>query len=408
MNYQSQLEQVKQHVLIYFKTHSDQRFVYHNQQHTEDVVNCCAQIANHYQLNNTDYFTVMAAAWFHDTGYLKSLSAHEQHSAELAQEYLKSIQIDINIIDQVTKCIMATQMPQNPSGLLEQIICDADLFHLGIPDFIKKTKAMHKEVEGITGKDISNHQWRVKTIQLMEQHHYYTDYCRLLLDNEKQKNLLYLIKKETDWQLKNPKKAKEEAKEAPLLNSKGTEASGMKKKERPDKGIETMFRVSSTNHQRLSDLADNKANIMITVNSIILSAIISLLLRRLEDYPYFVIPTLIIIIISLAAMVFAILATRPSIPDGTYTQRDVDEKKVNLLFFGNFYSMSLDNYKAGMMKVMEDREFLYGSLITDIYSQGVVLGKKYRLLRYSYNIFMFGLIISVFAFLITSILNIKH
>jgi hypothetical protein len=99
-------------------------------------------------------------------------------------------------------------------------------------------------------------------------------------------------------------------------------------------------------------------------------------------------------------MTFSILSTRPSIPTGLFTRADVDNKKVNLLFFGNFYKATLDDYNYGMQKMMEDRDFLYGSLIKDVYAQGVVLGKKYRLLRIAYNIFMFGLIISVFAFIL--------
>lgn len=175
-----------------------------------------------------------------------------------------------------------------------------------------------------------------------------------------------------------------------------------KEKEKPEKGIETMFRISSSNHQRLSDMADNKAHIMITVNSIILSAIISLLLRRLSEYGYLVWPTFILLAVSLLAMTFSILSTRPSIPAGNFTREDVDNKKVNLLFFGNFYKSALDDYNYGMQKMMEDRDFLYGSLIRDVYAQGVVLGRKYRLLRIAYNIFMFGLIGSVIAFAIAS------
>ena len=98
-------------------------------------------------------------------------------------------------------------------------------------------------------------------------------------------------------------------------------------------------------------------------------------------------------------MVISILATRPSIPTGVFTDQDVREKRVNLLFFGNFYKMSLQKYTDGMNSVMNDKEFLYGTLITDVYSQGVVLGRKYKLIRIAYNIFMFGLIISVLAFI---------
>lgn len=139
---------------------------------------------------------------------------------------------------------------------------------------------------------------------------------------------------------------------------------------------------------------------MITVNSIILSALISLVLRRLNEYEYLLIPTVILLSVSLMAMTFSILSTRPSIPNGIFSKADVDEKRVNLLFFGNFYKMTLADYTYGMVKMMEDKDFLYGSLIKDVYAQGVVLGKKYRLLRVAYNIFMFGLILSVLAFIV--------
>ncbi|MNV71534.1 hypothetical protein D3C71_1645580 [compost metagenome] len=177
-----------------------------------------------------------------------------------------------------------------------------------------------------------------------------------------------------------------------------------KKSERPERGIETMFRITSTNHQRLSDMADNKAHIMISTNSIILSVILSILLRKLEDNPHLIIPTLILLVICVVTMVFSILATRPSIPEGVFTPQDITNKKVNLLFFGNFYRMSLPDYEGGMIKMMEDRDFLYGSLIKDLYSQGVVLGRKYRLLRIAYNVFMFGIVISVVAFILASFL----
>lgn len=104
-------------------------------------------------------------------------------------------------------------------------------------------------------------------------------------------------------------------------------------------------------------------------------------------------------------MVLAILATRPSIPKGYFTKEELEAKKVNLLFFGNFHRMDLENYSQGMNEVMEDREFLYNTLIRDVFSQGVVLGRKFRLLRLAYNVFMFGLVLSVLVFLIVVIVN---
>ena len=416
MNYQQLLEKVKQHVLSYFKIQNNESLIYHNRRHTEDVVTAAKQIANHYQLDDKDFFIVITASWFHDTGYMKSLGNHEEHSAQVAEEFLKAQQADDEVIQQVKSCIMATKVPQRPNGLLQEIICDADLFHLGTDDFDEKNKLMRKECKTALNCDFSKQDWRHKTIRFMTAHHYHTDYAKMLLSDQKEKNLQDLKDKEAEWMEKN--KAEEEPEKnaspagMPLFSSTAPandtglfKEKEVKKKERPDKGIETMFRVSSSNHQRLSDMADNKAHIMITVNSIILSAIISLLLRRLEDYSYLIIPTFIILMVSLTTMIFAILATRPSLPEGRFSAEDVDNKKVNLLFFGNFYRMNLQDYVAGMRNVMADREFLYGSLIIDVYSQGVVLGRKYRLLRISYNIFMFGLIASVLAFIIAAAIN---
>ncbi|TCD26449.1 phosphohydrolase [Pedobacter psychrodurus] len=396
MNYKQLQEDVEKHVGDYFHTHSDPRLVYHNLEHTQEVVNAAQQIANHYQLNEQDFFSVTVAAWFHDTGYFEDALNHEAKGAELADVFLAKHQVNQEIRDHVKSAILATKIPQKPKNEIDKILCDADLFHLGLADFRAKGKLMHKENELIYKKDISKLDWRKKDIQFMESHHYHTDYASLLLSDQKQKNISKLKSKLTAQE-----EISIELDEA--KNFAPNVVPDKKKKDkddRPDKGIETMFRITSANNQRLSDMADNKAHILITVNSIMLSLIVSLLLRRLEDHGNLIIPTFILLVVSLTCVVVSILSTRPSIPKGEFTQEDMDNKKVNLLFFGNFYKMSLPSYTDGMIKVMNDKDFLYGTLITDVYSQGVVLGRKYKLIRLAYNIFMFGLIAAVLAFVI--------
>jgi len=419
MNYLDILDQVRAHVSNLFHTKKDERLIYHNLQHTEQVVKATVKIANHYQLSDHDFFIVNAAAWFHDIGYLTSCEKHEERGAAQAKEFLESKGTEPEITSLVMNCILATQMPQHPVGLLEEIVCDADLFHLGSDDFKERNKLMRREAIAFKGIDIDRHEWRLKTIMLFEAHHYHTDYCIDLLAAKKELNLNGL--KEKQIKDEHEKEKEEKVKDVVLksdthqhelvnaerkieivADKKKDKKEEKKKNDRPDKGIETMFRISSGNHQRLSDMADNKAHIMISTNSIILSVILSILLRKLEDNPHLIIPTLILLVICVVTMVFSILATRPTVPPGTFTHQDIEEKKVNLLFFGNFYRMALPDYVEGMQKMMEDREFLYGSLIRDLYSQGVVLGRKYRLLRIAYNVFMFGIIASVLAFVIAS------
>lgn len=390
---------VKAHVEAYFETHHKRELAYHNLKHTKAVVEAASRIAENYMLNEDDLFVVTSAAWFHDTGYLTVQDNHESRSAELAAEFLTGLKIDEALIQNVSECIMATRMPQKPKNLLQEILCDADLFHLGSYDFADKSKRLRKELEAVGHIKIDKRQWRQKSIELLENQRYFTDYAQLLLNDRKETNLLQLRDKQNDSKTND---------EADLLPAEKNVSGAREKKskdERPEKGIETMFRITSGNNQKLSDMADGKAHILITVNSIILSAIISLVLKKLSEDNFLAIPSFILLTVSLLTMIFAILVTRPTIPKGVFKQEEIDNKTVNLLFFGNFYKMSLEAYKDGMIKVMNDEGFLYGTLIRDVYSQGAVLGKKYRLLRVAYSIFMFGLIIAVLAFIISSVRN---
>lgn len=402
MNYSQMLDQVKQFTFEYFKKHSDRELVYHNLTHTEAVASNAMTIASHYQLTDRDFFIVVSAAWLHDAGYLDAEpSTHEQRGAEIAAECLERINADPDTIRQIQNCILATRMPQDPKNLNEQIVCDADLFHFGTDHFRERNKLMRREAEKKLGRKISGDEWRNSTIRFMEAHHYHTSYGRNLLQQRKEANLEALKAKASSQE-----KSKSQVKTTELTvpNAVVTQAGFKKPKpDRPERGIETMFRVSSNNHQRLSDMADNKAHIMITTTSIIISVLLSVLLRKLEDNPHLIIPTLILLTVCVVTMVFCILATRPSLPEGTFTKADVDTRKVNLLFFGNYFKMSFDDYDAGMRQMMNDRDFLYGSLTRDLYSQGVVLGRKYRLLRKGYTVFMYGIVAAVIAFFVASV-----
>ena len=205
---------------------------------------------------------------------------------------------------------------------------------------------------------------------------------------------------------KKPLKVKKQLKvkgEAVTRGKNPPEKEKKNKKKDPGRGIDTVFRITSNNNQRLSSQADSKAHILIQVNAIIISVLLSLLLRKIEDHTNLAIPATLLLFVNLVTIIFSILATRPHIPPGTFTKADLDDKKVNLLFFGNFYRMSLEEYAGGMLVMMDDKDFLYGSLIRDVYYQGIALGKKYLWLRWSYNVFMYGLIASVLAFLVAAL-----
>jgi hypothetical protein len=235
------------------------------------------------------------------------------------------------------------------------------------------------------------------SLEFFKHHHFFTDYGREVLAPKKQENF-EKIQEELNKIIEDKSEIELLADEVKKLRKKKKKDSNI-----PTRGIETMFRITSKNHLTLSGMADNKANIMISINSIILSILMTVLIRKFDDFPNLIIPALILTITSLFTIVFAVLATRPNVSSGTFTTDDIVNKKTNLLFFGNFHNMHLEEYEWGMKEMMKDSDYLYSSMIRDIFFLGIVLGKKYKFLRISYTIFMYGFVVSIISFLVASL-----
>jgi hypothetical protein len=348
----------------------------------------------------------MVSAWFHDTGYsLGRAAGHEDESIRLATEFLHNHNVDEELIKRVQSCIMATKMPQSPVSQIEKILCDADLYHLATDDFKARNQLLKQEQESVLGHKISKKDWRKNNVEFLGNHKYLTDFGQEELEPKKHENLLSLQKKK---EIKKEEERKEEEDFFPYVYEPATQEPKNEKElqlqqKNTERGIQTMFRTTSSNHFELSSLADSKSNIMISVNSIIISVALTVLLARLAFYPQYIIPTVVLLIVCLSSIIFAILATRPSINKGRFTEEDIRNKKTNLLFFGNFHRMKLDEYQWAMNEMLKDREYLYDSMIKDIYYLGVVLAKKYKFLRISYTIFMYGIIAAVIAFAVAAI-----
>jgi len=165
-----------------------------------------------------------------------------------------------------------------------------------------------------------------------------------------------------------------------------------------DTGISSFFRVMSNNLNQQNMLADNKANIMISINTVVLSLVIGSSARNIDYWQNLFVPILMFVMTSLITTVFAVLATRPNFIKGSVTQEDLDKKNSTLFFFGNFTSLSKLDFEDAMLTILKDDEYLYRSILADFYGQGNVLKRKYRLLTYSYNIFLTGLVLSVIVF----------
>lgn len=398
MDYHNIYKKVESFVTELYEKNQTDNLVFHNLEHTEKVVERAKEIAQQYQLSEQEQFILYSAAWFHDTGHLfVDPSKHEIRSVELMRDFVSKHTDDEELLKAIGECILATRIPHNPRTMLEQIICDADTYHLGTKEFKTTNKQIKKEYD-LRKIPAPAGGWKKGSLDFIVNHTFYTDYCKNLLDEGKHANIERLRKKVDDSE-------DEESTPATITTTPIFGEPDMKDKKGDDKkntlltrGIQTMLRLTSDNHLELSGMADGKANILISVNSIIISVILTVLLRRLEVDTHLTIPTIIFLAFSVATIIIAILATRPKVTMGTFSREDIVSKKTNLLFFGNFHKASLEEYEWGMSQMMRDQDYLYGALIKDIHQLGVVLGRKYKLIRLAYNVFMIGIIVSVLAF----------
>ena len=389
------LEEASRYARDILETKLPVDITYHNVEHTETVVGAALEIGKASGLDKDELEIVELACWFHDVGYSEDAEDHEFIGSNVAYNFLVERSFPQDRAERVRNCILATRMPQHPRNKLEEIVCDADLLHLAKDGFMDKTNLLRQELETTFGQKIPEDKWLKKTCKFIQNHHYFTDYARKNYDDAKRKNLEMVeqiqenMKSENGGDQKHMKEEKQKKKDKSSKKDKGLE-----------RGIETMFRLTSRNHLDLSAMADNKANIMISINAIILSVVVSVLIRRLEEFPFLVVPTIILTLVCLTTIVLSILVTRPHVALGKFSKSDIEKRKVNLLFFGNFHRMNVHDYEWAVKEMMKDGDYLYSNLIHDIYYLGVVLGKKYRLLRICYTFFMFGFVISIVSFLV--------
>ncbi|WP_460217758.1 Pycsar system effector family protein [Psychroserpens sp. MEBiC05023] len=383
--------EVEKHVIKLLNDNLETTFTYHNLPHTQRVVEKTKELIEAAQLDETQTNHLVIAAWFHDTGYIKDPKNHEEESAQIASAFLKNQNVSQNDINSISQLILATKMGYEPNNELEKIIRDADSSHLASKNYKDICELLRKEWELTCDRSLSESEWLNENIQfLTHQHRFYTDYASANWEKQKGKNLSQLLKNQKKLSLESSK-----------LKQKKAELDFKKNKiELPERGIETMFRVALRNHITLSDIADTKANILLSVNAIIISLVLSNLVSKLDNpsNDYLIWPTAIFAAFTVASIVLSVLATRPNVTSGKFTKEDVANKKVNLLFFGNFHKMKLDEFEWAMTEMMQDRDYLYGSLTKDLYFLGLVLNRKYSLLRLTYTVFMIGIVISVISF----------
>jgi predicted metal-dependent HD superfamily phosphohydrolase len=386
------IKEASEFIFTLFKEKLSSDHLYHNYKHTTETVKYCKELGEAYNLTSRDYEVLLLAAWFHDTGYTQVYAGHEEKSIEILREFLRG-EYPLEDQKEIETLILSTKWDATPDGTLQEILHDADYINIGKKSFEKRAQLLRIEWERILGKTYSDLEWAEEQLNFLINKTYRTEEATINYNNQREENI-------RNQRLKVEMLTNEKLK----LDSKIESNKERVKKE--GRGIETLYRSIYQYHVDLSGIADNKANIMISINTIIISLIITLFG---SGYTFssgggalssirFVFPIALLLITSLLAVVFAILSARPNVT--SKEKFELKQKKGSAIFFGNFAQLELNEFVSHIRMLKEEKEELYDSMSVDIYYLGSVLVKKYKLLTWSYNLFMGGLVVCALGFIV--------
>lgn len=371
------------------------KLTYHSLAHTEIVVKECRALAPAANLNADDTEALLLAAWFHDTGYLDVYDGHEFRSAEHAAAWLKEQGVPTARVQRIETLIKATHRDSKPETELEKLLVDADMSNLARDDYRSRAELLRSEWELVLDKNYTTQEWAELQLNFMLAHKYLSEAGKERYKKALKKN----IEDQRDYLKKKEKKTKKKTQEKSDTFAE------------PKRGIETMFRTMYGNHMKLSDMADKKASMMIQLNAVLISVIITYLGAKMGkagalsplmgNNPVLAIPVSILLVTALGSVTSAILSAQPDVTSFAWLKKSPEiatNRRVNLLFFGQFTKLKLDHFQSGMRDLMRQKDLLYTNMVTDIYYLGEVLNRKYGLLRTSYTIFLVGIILTALSF----------
>lgn len=383
--------------------------IYHDIDYARRLIKKVELISKTENLSEDDTNIARTIAWAFTSGFdhLKSNFDNgifennlSDNAKRNASKVFKELEIEgSQLAQKILLALERINMPKVPETAIEKVVCDgitADLVCRGDDSILKK---IYQEIL-LHDVNLSKSNWYDVIINMSSQVDLHTQYGKTeiapklaeVIESVKQEQRSIedatkkVIAKELEISDKELKKLKKRVK-----NMKG----------RDDRAIQTLMRTTSKNHYTLNEMVDKKANIMITVNSIILSLVISGIIGKAElEHPIHYLPVAMLALTSISSIVFAILSILPNRTQGVFTEEEIRGKQGNLLYFGNFHEMKQRDYEWGMLQMMNDSEYLYSSMVRDIYYLGQILYSKYSLIRWSLRIFLGGFVLSLIAFAI--------
>jgi hypothetical protein len=399
MSFQSDIVQAAQkYVLQVFNEKAGNQLLYHNYQRTAQIAELVETIGAGASTETLEIAKI--ATWFQGVGYVEDFRNYEIKSTHRVNDFLKKRSYPQPKIDQVANAILNARRGGRPMSLTDEIVADAITAFDFANEFFEKNPLNRLEQEFLTSKNIETLEWEQSQLNQLLEAKFYTANAKVKFEPILAQNIL------------TQKLVSEKGRAKAFQNPHDDEDNKLRKyqnleKKVPRSGIQTFFRSSYRSHIHLSMIADNKANIMISVNAIVISLLISVLTYQdiTTTAPQILLPVVTFLITGMTSLVFAVLAVRPKVTQLNIGDTPKKDYKKNIVFFGNFVNLELEEYEEAMDAMFRDGELMYGNMTRDLYFLGKVLDKKYRYLTHSYNIFMVGFVATVLIFLVSIFLN---
>jgi HD superfamily phosphodiesterase len=360
-----------------------ENIIFHNFDHALMVKKYAEKIGGHEGLNADEMDILRICALFHDTGYVNSYKQYNEESVSIASAFLANHEVDQQTIDFISEIIRASSQPQNSKDKISEVLCDAEMMYIASESSIEQFDLLYEETALMKQKTLKRPVFERKYLGLFATHTYFTEYGKTVLQPKKE-----AAARRIEERMKRRKLI--ESKKEPQAKTSITYS----------RGVDTLFRLTARNQINLNSIADKKSNILISVNAIIISIIITMLAKNIGVDSQGILPVLVLLIICLITIIIAIMSTRPILINTKFTKEDIKKKNVDLIFFGNFIKMGYDDYLKALKDLMKDDDYLYSTMVKNQYTLGKILSQKFRLVKLAYNVFMVGLILTVIIFVV--------
>lgn len=373
-------------MLDLFNQHADQRLLWHNYAHTNELVQLCSGLVSGREFEEEDLTALYTAAWFGFTGWLFDPADPLSASRQLALQFLQAEQQPERLRQKVSYLLGLTDLVERPGSPTGQVLWDALVALQFAGNYAESQKLRRKEREQLAGELIAGPAWRQEELGRIRGLQCFTAEGKARYEPALARNVRELERRV--WE-----EASAPPREEPIRPTNGNPVS-------------TYFRSAYQTHIHLSAIADRKAQMLLSVNALLISVLISVLSysNLAETRPMLLIPVMLFLLFGLSSLLFAVLSVRPRVSRHPVEGMPEAERRGSLLFFGNYTRLDADRYVEEMTALCADGAELQKAMHRDLHALGMVLDRKFRTVGMAYNLFLAGTLGGVASFLLVQFL----